>query len=129
MNRLTRKVKYEGETLYGSPIGTKCDDFDQLQNIYNKLGKLEDIEDELGCPLDVVFKALKEGFVVKDDEEFILGDKNEYTHFKVLSFVYHEIYNEFGFGYGNDDESNQPLWFEPTKYYKKTWWLKEDLSE
>lgn len=43
MSRLTRKNKYEGETLYGSPIETKCDDFDQLQNVYNKLGQLEDL--------------------------------------------------------------------------------------
>ena len=95
----------------------------------NKEKIYDELTNELGCPLDVVFKVLKEGFVVKDDDEFILGNKNEYTHFKGLSFVYHKIYNEFGFGYGNDDESNQPLWFEPTKYYKKTWWLKEDLSE
>ena len=48
MNRLTRKVEYEGETLYGSPIGTKCDDFDQLQNVYNKLGEIEDLMEEYG---------------------------------------------------------------------------------
>ena len=27
--------------------------------IFNKLGKLEDIEEEFGCPLDIISKALK----------------------------------------------------------------------
>lgn len=31
----------------------------------NKLGKLEDIEQELGIPLEVLFKALKEGVWMK----------------------------------------------------------------
>ena len=43
MNRLTRKVEYEGETFYSSPIGTKYDDLDQLIDVYNKLGKIEDL--------------------------------------------------------------------------------------
>ena len=113
MSRLTRKVEYEGETLYGSPIGTKCDDFDQLQNIYNKLGKLEDLEDELGCPLDVVFKAIKNG--IDGYLELILEyDEKDGWYFNAIW-----KYNDFG-DYGN---------ILYLKDYKKTWWLKEDLSE
>ena len=40
------------------------------EEIFNKLGKLEDIEEELGIPLEVLFKALKNGIKVNgyDDE-------------------------------------------------------------
>ena len=36
------------------------------QQIYLKLKHLEDLEDKLGCPLHVIFKALKEGIYIKD---------------------------------------------------------------
>ena len=52
MSRLTNK-----DLVYIGRINGKT----LFDKVYNKLGKLEDIEDELGCPLDVVFKALKEG--------------------------------------------------------------------
>ena len=34
-----------------------------IKDIYCKLKRLEYIEEELGCPLEVVFKALKQMFV------------------------------------------------------------------
>ena len=69
MNRLTIKVSE-------NPIAYQCrkpaDKFDgtELIRTNRKLGKLEDIEEELGIPLEVLFKALKNGIKVKgyDDE-------------------------------------------------------------
>lgn len=43
-----------------------------LIDCIKKLQKLEDIEEELGCPLEVVFKAIEDGIV-------IIGDINEYA--------------------------------------------------
>ena len=52
MERLTER----DEDGYIHKIG-EC----SLVDCYNKLGRLENIEDELGIPLEVLFKALKEG--------------------------------------------------------------------
>ena len=73
--------------------------------IYNKLGKLEDIEEELGCPLEVIEKALSNGIYIACSEG--------------LCVVYR---------YGKMLTVNQYLsvWI---KDYKKTWWLKEDRSK
>ena len=52
MERLTEKVN--GEYIHKVHKHT-------INDCWNKLGKLEDIETELGIPLEVLFKALKEG--------------------------------------------------------------------
>ena len=58
MSRLTVKI---GE-YYCSP-----DNETSLKPLYDKLGQLENLEDELGCPLDVVFKAIEDGIVIMGD--------------------------------------------------------------
>ena len=61
MSRLTNKWKN-----YYTP---KLEAFDKNQDItplLDKLGKLEDLEEQLGCPLEVVFKALEYGIYAKD---------------------------------------------------------------
>ena len=60
MERLTKRVCYDGEYMYGS-IGIACDDEQYLEKVYNKLGRLEDLEEELGIDLITLEKALKEG--------------------------------------------------------------------
>ena len=50
MNRLTKKVREN-----------YCSQSGDFYDLYNKLGKLEDIEDEIDFPLDIAFRALKEG--------------------------------------------------------------------
>ena len=113
MARFTRKSTYEGETLYGSPIGIKCDDFDQLQNVYNKLGILEDLEEKLGCPLEVVFKAIEDGIYDKKGEE------------RSVNFDYNKWEKEYYFNAFSYDD-NIKLYLRD---YKRTWWLKKDRSE
>ena len=60
MNRLTYKLD--------EPIKTKYSNYEYNKNskqkisndmIFNKLGKLEDIEEEFGCLLDIICTALK----------------------------------------------------------------------
>lgn len=103
--------------------GLPCDV--SLIDCIKKLQKLEDIEEELSCPLEVVFKALKDGQVIT---KHIVGPENP----KVI-LLPHKI-AEILF-----DVKNYSLWayengcgdgfYLNTKDYKKTWWLKEDRSE
>lgn len=66
MERLTAKNK--GNTPYNQteyPYLAGAD----INDIKNKLGKLEDIEEELGVSLEVLFKALKDGIWYKRSYE------------------------------------------------------------
>ena len=74
----------------------------------NKLGKLEDLEEQLGCPLEVVFEAIKNG----------IYDKKGFHYTVILDLDFLRAY---------------PLDLFDEKWqlsdYQKTWWLKEDKSE
>ena len=70
MNRLTRKIKgyYSVDLRTCLPM-----EYEQIENsnaCVDKLGKLEDIEEELGIGLITLFKALKKGVYVKFDSYF-----------------------------------------------------------
>ena len=108
MSRLTNKWKN-----YYTP---KLEAFDKNQDItplLDKLGKLEDLEDELGCPLEVLSEISKNGF---------------YEHYGYIP-PYHisriDIFKREIMYY--DEETN--YFTVKLKDYKKTWWLKEDRSE
>ena len=67
MSRLTKKID---EGFYIS--NAFCTD-----DLKNKLGKFEDLEDELGCPLEVI--TSKTAMVVKDNEIYErVKDKLQY---------------------------------------------------
>lgn len=110
MERLTKKNDGSGSyTQFG-------DKYIPNHNIRHKqcvekLGKLEDIEEELGIPLEALFKALKEGVWVKGNKWI--------CNYKVLDFGLSiqewAIYN--------DD------FFRSTKDYGKTWWLEKPKEE
>ena len=80
--------------------------------IYDKLGKLEDLEEEIGCPLDVVIKALKDGIY----DIFPNGNM-----FLERSFTLKN--------YSTGWHLKKPKLEIPLENYKKTWWLKRDKSE
>ena len=107
MSRLTYKdIKVSG--------GYNAVDTDEYACVV-KLGKLEDFEEELGCPLEVVVKAIQNGIWYEDVA-------NRMTHIGV------------GLDTANYDceyllrEYDNTIRFLP-RNYKKTWWLKEDKSE
>lgn len=84
-----------------------------------KLGKLEDLEEQLGCPLEVVFKALKNGIYTKEselDKELELYDVRgvDLRGLGVISKIC--SYGECDFTCCYTD-------------YKVTWFLKKDKSE
>ena len=111
MNRLTKKL---GENY--------CSQNGDFYDLYNKLGKLEDLEEELGCPLDVYVKLHQQM------KFYRLNALNEIIECEIDNpnddEVYHIqadgiIFNQYDYGWQ----------FYPFKDYKKTWWLKEDRSE
>lgn len=73
--------------------------------LYDVLG----LQEQIGCPLDVVLKALKYGIYQED------GGRRK------LPFIeYNSGTNKFYFGFGT---------YCNVEDYKKTWWLKKDKSE
>ena len=94
--------------------------------IYNKLGHLENIEEELGCFIKVLIEALKNGiwtYEYWDCEK--KENKNKLKHIRPsLYFEPSFEIDKFMFNCGDHGYYSVKL-----KDYKKTWWLKEDKSE
>lgn len=85
------------------------------EDCFNKLGKLEDLEDELGIPLEVLFKSLKDGVYIKEryikPNDFGLIYNNEYGWlFSIKTYMYDSLYIII-------------------KDYGKTWWLEKPKEE
>ena len=85
----------------------------------NKLGKLEDLEEELGCPLDIVFKALMNGIYTKESE---LDNELELFVVRGIEKKGVSVISKFC-SYAECDFTCE------YKDYKKTWWLKENREE
>lgn len=80
----------------------------------DKLSKLEDLEDELGIPLEVLFKALKDGI-------YYINNLNEIEFMYNPKLFYAEHLNYYRFREGTfliEDIVN-------LKDYGKTWWLEK----
>lgn len=125
MSRLTRnQEKYWGKGNYkGEKYIIGSDGVTSKQMCLNKLGKLEDLEEQLGCPLEVVITPyFKRGKL----EVFYRGKMREVIRvvaFEEATIPYIDVFYR-------DNEKKQfkvkTIWLDD---YKKTWWLKEDKSE
>lgn len=82
------------------------------QQCLNKLGELEDLDEELDFQLEILGKVIKKEYVVVEDEKGELVFK--------LAII-----------------KNKKIWIKwkgkecylPIEDYKKTWWLRGDKSE
>lgn len=120
MNRLTEKVKNTEDYIR---LATK-----DKQEFINKLGKLEDLEEQLGCHLDVVFEALSRGFYI--DINKIEIDPPLETPIENLLLVNCPKDFRLNLWYERIEVASFGHYLEiHFKDYKKTWWLKEDKSE
>ena len=116
MSRLTEKVKNTEDYIR---LATK-----DKQEFINKLGRIEDLEEQIGCPLEVVFKAIKNGIYTNWDWYYDEFDINaELAH---IDNVYYGVnpFEKISIMFRYKKETIIDL-----KDYKKTWWLKEDKSE
>lgn len=123
MSRLTNKKLVD--LKYGEFLSISKEEYRKqvheaptYKEIYTKLGKLEDLEDELGCPLEVVFKALKEGIWFKSDDFITKNlEKDLATRPRLYYSDDFKCYRfEIGFG----------LHYVALKDYQKTWWLRKN---
>lgn len=85
-----------------------------LSLLVDKLGKLEDLEEQLGCPLEVVFEALKQGYIYVYDNHY---NFDNYTKTKSKITFNNNI---FYIGFARLTRR--------LKDYQKTWWLKGEKS-
>lgn len=124
MSRLTKKFNdnsgYEVEE-YGAKYNEVK--LDAYLDAVNKLGKLEDLEEEIGCPLEVVITPyFKRGKL----EVFYRGKMREVI--RVVAFE--EATRPYMDVFYRDNEKEQfkvrTIWLDD---YKKTWFLKKDKSE
>lgn len=102
MSRLTEKVKSTEDYI---KLPTK-----DKQEFINKLGRLEDIEDEIGCPLDIL--RYKEVNYIRD---------NEQSYGSVLGINLQRKTIMIGTVWSFTEK--------PLNQFGRTWWLKEDQSE
>lgn len=114
-------AKEPHQATLDNAITNRLNDIVDKLDKYNEYKNLE--EQEIGCPLDVLFKALKNGIY-----KYMWFDKDNpvFRHFDELTtdgeFLFYEYLNHDT--YGQDEIGDVYL-----KDYKKTWWLKEDRSE
>lgn len=135
MNRLTYKLNAEEQKEHRSryihfeylPIpdyDIKRGNYDRITTdmIYNKLGRLEDLEEQIGCPLEILIKAILHGIYILDNRT----RKLKFFSIQDISTRFEEEITDDGNMYlviGSYDENVE------VDQYKKTWWLKEDKSE
>ena len=108
-----------------------------VEVLVDKLGQLEDIEEELGCPLDVVFTAMKDGIYYSYDKYdygwFSLND--EYNEDIPKGRIIFDDAPKLRIPNGIDWVFVGKIKNQPNviccfvKDYKKTWWLRKDKSE
>ncbi len=72
----------------------------------------EQLEEQIGCPLEVLLKALKNGVIYYE------GDNGYFYEVRGISLKY---LNEMCLTNGER--------YPKVKDYKKTWWLNEDRGE
>lgn len=134
MSRLTKRIEdldfYKISSAYIDEIPNQFLDKDYVGEAINKLGKLEDLEEELGCPLDFIFKVLKAPKIYIEG----MNVRSEYDNkFKFNSKSNNYILNP----YAIEGKNPQFLFIDRWGYgydlrlsdYKKTWFLKKDRSE
>ena len=125
MNRLTYKLDEPVKTKYLNYEYNRIKDHDIMRGnfgritddmIFNKLGKLEDIEEELGIDLRTLFKALKNGFYYYDNGIVHTSNNENYISLQAQSCLPNQMCIEVDYG----DYSTMCFYFED---YGKTWSL------
>jgi hypothetical protein len=128
MKRLTYK---DNDNSYKLLRGRECqwkkaikEEYSTIDNSIQKLGKLEDLEEQIGCPIEIFLKlALKE-----INEIYV-----EYDDGWDNGLYQANVYNIYDKSSEWSDKSDWTIETNITEFkvndYKKTWWLREDKSE
>lgn len=94
---------------------TKGFRFHSFNEYLNKLGRLEDLEEQLGCPLEVVLEAFKNGFYCVDNDNQVIRKFKAPLCFNSTSKEFYWSGNNIG--------------FPDLKDYGKTWFLKGEKCD
>lgn len=68
---MSRLTKLDRNVYHPTPTGAQFlepDDGSNAARLLQVIGKYEDIEEDVGCPVETVFKALKNGVYTKKNE-------------------------------------------------------------
>ena len=124
MDRITEKdgkILYKGEgykLVFGDRFNSEAKIIaEKINNAMNKLYILEDIEEQLGCPLEVVFKLV-------DQNELYYQFYNELQHWTSVKVDLRKKVVWYCKQVGGHYACSQPL-----SNYGKTFWLRKDKSE
>lgn len=121
MNRLTEKR--EKPLITGNEEIIEYRLVRSYDSCINKLGKLEDLEEQLGCPLEVVAHlVMNKPFYYEDGYgrmHFIQG-----YELCTCSLLFGNTWEDVDIYVGENGDIEIPL-----SEYKKSFWLKEDKSE
>lgn len=83
--------------------------FKVVETALQRLEAIDKLQEQLGCPLDVLFKALENGiYYVNGNHAFV-------------TLHYYNVTKKYGLKDG--------MIINHLSDYKKTWWLKEDKRE
>ncbi|MCM1556777.1 MAG: hypothetical protein NC087_04505 [Anaeroplasma bactoclasticum] len=130
-----QNLVYKVETLENA-LGCGID---KMIEFADWMAKCIQIEQEIGCPIYVVFKALQYGIVIINEKGYYntAYSKEEFDNkFKQSKYDFPKLYvdydglilSELDSPYG-DTECGYYGCRVKVSDYKKTWWLKEDRSE
>ena len=92
-----------------------CKDIPEMIEALETIKTVVDLQKELGCPLKVIFKALRDGIYIYDKWNY--GEQ-------MLHYIPVLKNGEFVCGFGNKE-----YYIRMLSDYKKTWWLRPDRSE
>ena len=127
MDRLTKKVENEERYIAnnfkkekGERLLKAIDNF--TNRVYNKLGQLEDLEQVIGCPLEIRCKVVPDSYIYTFGTS--MENLNIIIRRKVITISKEGIYISYATVSGKERDMTLP-W----KAYKKTWWLRKDQSE
>lgn len=92
-----------------------CKDAYEMMDALETIKEVVDLQEELGCPLNVFFKAFN-GIYIIDDWHDLYFAKPALINGKFKIEQHYGVYDV-------------ATYYLELKDYKKTWWLKEDKSE
>lgn len=110
MNRLTINQLENYRNTYDRFDGIESSEFEK---ICDELIEYKALEEELGISLPILFKALKDGIYIKQDDVGVHSSPRLYFSYDYKCYCF-----EICFG----------AWVVKLKDYGKTWYLKEDLK-
>ena len=133
MNRLTKK--YDDNSGYeilenNTTCNTMYDvPWTDVSNCVDKLGKLEDLEEELGCPLEVLIRGFIDSNKLNDDCDFKQKIMTYNCSGKLIEGYEMQLFYGKNIDIAVDGEDNNNDYDVETitvqiKDYQKTWWLK-----